>query len=429
MSGTLDPRRARATLAALLALAALSPARAGRLSDRLGSALEGISEAAHRLLERFRPDAEAQDRLRRGRFLASLPTPEGDPQEFSWSNVQVMRARAALGEAGEARVGDDFRAAPDSLDLPFDPDEGKAPEGIDDQLDMPRGLTYQSWDLGLEQTSDVMVDMTIHTAPEGPAGMYLQVWDAPLGEWGQYMGLQFREEDGEVVTNAIWSRFGNEDGDDLEVADDGNGYSEVAGYEGEPDPDTGQPGGFISLRYRYDFGVGTYTFHVHLDRLDFKGAWYRLRIYDHQQGEWTHIGRMRFPYAGNFEVPYYSGRGGSWQEVFTGVDTAREVPAAHVSLGGAYGLGRRVPAVSARLSYADGNPDEGVPGIFNTDISRQPGGDRLHVRYGGATRRRSEAQTVFFDAGAGGGLGILGGGRASSAGLATQPRQGAMLGQ
>lgn len=311
---------------------------------------------------------------RLGERLARIPTSDAAPDGPRWPRRFARKVAAALAaDRRELRPHSGRSPVPGSLDLPFDSREG-TPAPADPEISMPRGMTYQNWTLGMAAgMADLWIDVTFHSLPEGDDGIYLQVWDANIGETGQYMGFQYRrDEDGRIRTNSIWSRWGTRDTDHLEEAP--GGYHESAGYEGD----------FISVRYPYEFGVGTYTVHVRLDEVTDRGVWYAKRIYDHQAGSWTETGRLRFPFSGG-NLPLIRDGGGSWQEVFGGVDRPGEVGRFHLSIGGVYTLGRAVAAREVRTTYADQ--------IDNTDISLDPATERVHVRYGGDTPRRTKAQT------------------------------------
>ncbi len=404
--------RVRSGMAVAVAVALLGAAggRAGEDEDDAGgdSFIGRVGEAVGDVVELLR-DPRKRDAF----WLARLPVPDRDPSRPTWNEAETKRAIEILGSEGELRRVTRTRPVPGSLDLPFDPREGTPPSRNREHLEMPQGMTYQNWTMGMQAMADIWVDFTIHTEPKGPAGIYLQLWDSAIGSWGQYLGLQFREDGGRIRTNTIWSRFGNQDTSDLDL-DPENGYSEAAGYEGD----------FISLRNRYDWEVGTYTVHVHLDALDLKGVWYRMRIYDHRRDTWTVLGRMRFPYEKDGGIPWIQDRGGSWQEVFSGVDRPGQIPAMHVSVGGVYTCGRRVAARSVRTSYAPAIEGLEEGPLDNVDVSVDPETHRVHVRFGGRTPMRSEARTWSLGEPAGGGiLGKLGkGGRPAPTAPASGPR-------
>lgn len=318
--------------------------------------------------------SRARETLAVGAYLAGLPVPEGDPSDFQWSAEDRDGALGLLAPRARLRPHRPRPVVPETLRLPWPASEGVA-AAADPELEMPRGMTYANWDFGIPGMVDLSIDVSFHRTPRAAPGegIYLQLYDADIGATGQYFGFQFRERDGETVTQVIWSQFGSRDLERLD--EEPEGYHEEADYEGD----------FVSLRYPYEFGRGTYTVHVSLDALAPEGAWYLMRIYDHGAGSWTRIGRMRFPYAKG-KLPTIQDGGGTWQEVFAGVQRPSEVTPFHLSIGGVYTAGRTVAPRTARTHYdAD---------IANSDISWDPAGRRLHMRFGGRTRRRTPEGTI-----------------------------------
>lgn len=342
----------------------------------LGGSDEGEDQGPGGFLEAMVVRATRYQELRdEVAWFTALPQPQGDPSKFSWPPTLAKQAARRLGVQGKLRRHRPGPAAPATLELPWPDTEGE-PAADDPEIEMPRGMTYQNWTFGLDGMPEIACDLTFHRAPRGPAGVYLQVYDGAIGDTGQYFGFQYREVDGEVETNVIWSRFGTRDTDHLEEAP--GGYHEAAGYEGD----------FLSVRYPYRFQEGTYTMHVRMDEATPRGVWYAMRIYDHQDGTWTDTGRLRFPWTEEGGVPYLRDGGGSWQEVFGGVTRPGAVSPFHLSLGGIYTLGRVVAPRAVRTAYGEG--------IDNSDVSLDLDSGRVHVRFGGSTRRRTPAGSLSF---------------------------------
>ena len=111
---------------------------------------------------------------------------------------------------------------------------------------------------------------------------------------------------------------------------------------------------------------------------DAVGTWYELRIYDHKKSEWTSVGRLRFPRTEG-GLPFLEDGGGSWVEVFGGTKTSEDIGLFHFSVGGVHTCGRRVRAREVELRYAERTP--------NCNVAIDPDDKRVHVVYGGQTRR------------------------------------------
>jgi len=228
-------------------------------------------------------------------------------------------------------------------------------------------MTYVNWTLGLKKLADLSIDITFHTEPKPSAAVYIQLYDFRIGKTGQYFGFQYSFKNGEELkTKFIWSRWGTRDEADAWAPEEG--WIESAGYEGD----------FVGIRYPYAWTKGTYTVHLMMRETDEVGTWYEMRIYDHQQEEWTTIGRLRFPGADG-ELPFIKDGGGSWCEVYGGTKSSDDIGGCHLSYGGVYACGRTVAAREVRLSYGKTTP--------NSNISIDPDGRRVHVKYGAETRR------------------------------------------
>ena len=296
-------------------------------------------------------------------YFAGLPVPDGDPSKWQWPSSVSQKVIQMLGVNGTVRRHSPRPVAPQKDTYPVDMTKGKAP-------DVGRGhggMTYVNWTLGLKKLADLSVDVTFHTEPQRSAAVYLQLYDFKIGKTGQYFGFQYAFGAGDKAkTKFIWSRWATRDKADAWVAE--GGTIESAGYEGD----------FVGIRYPYEWGKGTYTVHVMMREMDDVGAWYEMRIYDHQKKEWIKVGRLRFPKTDG-GLPFIEDGGGSWCEVFGGTTSSKDIGLFHLSYGGVYSCGRTVEAREVRFSYGKDTP--------NCDISMDPDGRRVHVMFGGETRR------------------------------------------
>lgn len=305
--------------------------------------------------------------LEQARYFAGLPAPEGDPSGWQWPPSTARRVRQLLGARGELYAHYPGPALPESLKHPFDTRTCPPPAAGRGH----GGMMYVNWTFGLGKLVDLSIDVTFHTEPRPSAAVYLQLYDFHIGDTGQYFGFQYAfSKEGEVRTKFIWSRWGTRDKADARVAE--TGWIESAGYEGD----------FVGIRYPYAWGKGTYTVHVLMRETDGVGTWYEMHIYDHQRKAWTKIGRLRFPPTKE-GLPFMRDGGGSWCEVYGGTESSKDIGPFHLSYGGVFTCGRTVAAREVRLTYGKTTP--------NCDISIDPDGKRVHVTYGGDTRRLTAA--------------------------------------
>jgi len=305
--------------------------------------------------------------LKQAKYFASLPVPKGDPSRWQWPSSAGRQVRRLLGVRGEVYSHYPEAVIPESLKHPFDTAK-VPPPGVGRGHG---GMMYVNWTFGLKKLVDVSIDVTFHTEPKPAAAVYLQLYDFHIGNTGQYFGFQYAfSKRGELKTKFIWSRWGTRDKADAWVAE--GGWIESAGYEGD----------FVGIRYPYAWGKGSYTVHVIMRETDGVGTWYEMHIYDHRKKIWMKIGRLRFPPAKG-GLPFIRDGGGSWCEVYGGTRSSKDIGLFHLSYGGAYTCGRTVAAREVRLTYGKTTP--------NCDISIDPDGRRVHVMYGGDTRRRTPA--------------------------------------
>ena len=310
------------------------------------------------------------DRKQDAEYFSHLPVPDTDPSKWQWAPSVGQKVIQMLGSGGTPiSLHYPRTVIPQNDAYPVDVSRGKAP-GVGRGHG---GMTYVNWTLGMKRMVDLSVDVTFHTEPLPSAAIYLQLYDFKIGNTGQYFGFQYAFRDkAQLETKFIWSRWGTRDKADAWVAE--GGTIESAGYEGD----------FVGVRYPYAWGKGTYTVHVMMRDTDAVGTWYEMMIYDHQMKKWTKIGRMRFPRADG-GLPFIEDGGGSWCEVFGGTKSSEDIGLFHLSYGGVYACGRTVAAREVRFSYGKDTP--------NCDISLDPDGRRVHVMYGGKTRRLTHEGT------------------------------------
>jgi hypothetical protein len=239
------------------------------------------------------------------------------------------------------------------------------------------GMTYVNWTFGVSNLTDLSMDITFYAAPRPPAAVYLQLYDFKIGGTPQYFGFQYAGgTNGSGTTQFIWSRWGTRDTAHARVA--AGGTIESAGYEGD----------FVGIRYPYAWGMGTYTVNLAMRETDAGGTWYEMKVRDHSRNQWTTLGRLRFPGAAG-GPPFIADGGGSWCEVFGGTSSPRDIGAFRLSYDGIFTRDRTVPAREARFSYGEATP--------NSDISLDPDLRRVHVHFGGDTRRVTPAGTYPLD--------------------------------
>jgi hypothetical protein len=305
-------------------------------------------------------------------FLASLPIPSGDPSLWQWDASTRDHVVGFLGSEGDLSLH-----RPTETVIPISMEYPRTLEGPPPPVGQGSGgVLYLNWTTGLKRLMDLSIDVTFHTEPKPAASVYLQLYDFPMVvpgtsvKVGQYFGFQYWFERGQLKTQFIWSRWNTRDKADAWVAD--GGWIESAGYEGD----------FVGIRYPYQCSKGTYTVHLAMRESDPVGTWYEMQIYNHQKSEWKKIGRLRFPRSAD-GLPFLEDNGGTWVEVFGGTKSSEDIGLFHYSIGGVYTCGRTVRARYVELKYADGTP--------NCDVAIDADGRRVHVMYGGQTRRVTPA--------------------------------------
>lgn len=296
-------------------------------------------------------------------FLTSLPNPEGDPSVWTWPEDLSQKVQDFLGKREELYRHYPKKVTPDSLNFPYSLDENQKP----DIGNGHGGLLYINWTFGMNKLMDLSIDITFHTAPSGPEGVYIQLYDFKIGKTSQYFGFQYAQsKNNEIETKVIWSRWNTRDKSNARVAE--GGWIEEAGYEND----------FVSIRYPYKWNQGTYTVHIYPSEADKIGVWYDMMIYDHSKNYWMKIGGLRFP-LDDGQIPFLEDGGGSWCEVFGGVKNSTEISKFYLSFGGIYTCGRTIGAKRVKIKYSDKAP--------NSNISIDPNGRRIHVIYGGNINR------------------------------------------
>lgn len=300
-------------------------------------------------------------------FFAALPFPDSNPLKWQLSPTAREKAIQILGIDGDI-----IRHSPKDMEQTAELDTAVTTEGKPPPVGRGHGgMTYVNWKFGLKRLADLSMDITFHTEPQPPAAVFLQLYDFKIGDTNQYFGFQYAfGENGKLSTKFIWSRWDTRDKADARPA------------EGAEIVSSGHEGDFVSVRYPYSFGKGTYTVHVMMRETDSIGTWYEMGIYDHQKKVWTKIGRLRFPMTAS-GLPFVMDGGGSWCEVFGGTRSSRDIGLFHLSYDGVYTCGRTIVAREAFSSYGKDTP--------NCDICIDPDKRRVHVKFGGETGRVNPA--------------------------------------
>jgi len=306
-----------------------------------------------------------------GKFFAAAPEPRDNPSAWRWPDTVANEARALLEITAPYPHFPSRTVAPATLTPPFSYREGrKAADAMRGQ----GGVAYINWQFGIGRIPDISIDFTLHKTLRPPGDIYLQLDDAPIGRTPQYFGLQCSfDHNGNPVTTFIWSRWLTNDTANAWVAP--GGHITSLANEGQ----------YICIGCPYKWGQGTYTVHLLMRETDQVGTWYEIRIFDHQTCSWTKAGRMRFPPVDG-APPLLAEAGASWLEIIGGTRNSRDIAENHISFGGAYTCGRTVATQKIATAYNDRE-------CPNSDVSIDPDGRRVHLHYGGDTRRRTKAGT------------------------------------
>ena len=231
---------------------------------------------------------------------------------------------------------------------------------------------------------ELVVDFTIHSDPGNFStwnGLYLMVCQGSIVEQGFYFGLQTDVSDPQLGRGRgkglIFSRWGERDLSFARIADEEEGWTESAGYEGN----------FISVRRSYGWGVGDYRMRLAPHGKDDDGEWYALWITDAATDTTTWAGSLKFPFHNGTTAV----RGPTYTtlEIYGNPIRPIDIPEWHVSMKRPMGDG-----VSASWGNPDYSPFKGE--ILNSDVQYDRAADIVHFRVGGITRRVGSPKEVQF---------------------------------
>jgi hypothetical protein len=168
---------------------------------------------------------------------------------------------------------------------------------------MPWHLGDMWWDIGEAATKEQFQTLDLEFTIKGKVSDDANLYIAPTGGSGGVAGQDFY---GGVQTNSLMNRTWAQPGehqrrsigrgaifstwDDRStdsIATPADGYFDSAGHEGD----------FISVRHKFQWGEGRYTYRVQRlmdgDDNGKKRAWIGAFIIDHQTGECTWVGALR----------------------------------------------------------------------------------------------------------------------------------------
>ena len=241
---------------------------------------------------------------------------------------------------------------------------------------------YMDWRWGSDQDHfrELVTDFTIHNDVgdwSDRHGFYLILIQNSISDAGFYFGLQ-TDANGRGKA-LIYSRWGTRDLANARFADT-DSWPESAGHEGD----------FIGVRRSYDWGAGDYRVRIAPDGLDPDGEWFGLWITDLATDLTTWIGSLKFPLLDDTATikPHSS----ATIELY-GNEPIRpiDIPQWHVSV--KRPLGDNVRASWGFTSYPYDDSDNALP---NSDVRYDPSEDRVHLRVGGVTERKTTAGYVEF---------------------------------
>ncbi len=224
----------------------------------------------------------------------------------------------------------------------------------DKNLTMPIGVLYVNWEFQKSNLSEITVNLTINEF-ETDKGVYLQLYESNLNGTHFYWGIQ---ED-----MIIFSRWETTDISNIRVAP--GGKHEAATYEGN----------FVSVRKDYKLHKGEYVLTLRFTDLDSFGEWYGAYIKDVSRNEEIWIGSLRFPSDGSDRI---EGFGGTWMEVYSGVEKLSEIPSWDVSINSITADGLK--PIHARTVY--GTSLWGENSIPTGDIRYDPDRDIIRMMLG-----------------------------------------------
>ena len=236
------------------------------------------------------------------------------------------------------------------------------------------------WDWNPEQAHfrELITDITIHNDVgdfSDQHGLYLMLGSSYISDTQFYFGIQ--TDANSRGKGLIFSRWKTRELTNARY-DETHGWTESSGHEGD----------FIGVRRLYNWGAGNYRIRIAPDGLESDGEWFGLWIIDIETDVTTWIGSLKFPLlSGEAKIKPNSY---STIEIY-GIPMIRpiDIPQWHVSIERPQGDG--IPSTRGYTVYSSFT---GI--VSNNDVNYDPLEDRVHLRAGGVTERKTAAGYVNF---------------------------------
>ena len=206
-------------------------------------------------------------------------------------------------------------------------------------------------------------------------GLYLMLGSSYISDTQFYFGIQ--TDANSRGKGLIFSRWKTRELTNARY-DETHGWTESSGHEGD----------FIGVRRLYNWGAGNYRIRIAPDGLESDGEWFGLWIIDLGTDVTTWIGSLKFPLlSGEAKIKPNSY---STIEIY-GIPMIRpiDIPQWHVSIERPQGDG--IPSTRGYTVYSSFT---GL--VSNNDVSYDPLEDRVHLRAGDVTERKTAAGYVNF---------------------------------
>ena len=215
---------------------------------------------------------------------------------------------------------------------------------VDIWWDLGEAAPFQSYSIDVTISNDVSPDVSLYIAPVGIAH---------LNKIPFYGGIQ-TQTDGhtkadhrirKIGPGLLMSMWGERSLDAIRPSIDG--LCQSSGHEGD----------FVSVRRRYQWSKGTYTYRVvHMDKEVIDGkpfTWVGAFVYSHEKDENVFIGALRF----KGENLVLSRKAASFVEIYGRRIPLTKIPKVTVAFGNLKINGRSVTVRDAQAVYPKGVPD------------------------------------------------------------------------
>lgn len=238
-------------------------------------------------------------------------------------------------------------------------------------------MAYGTWNFPEQNLNDITFDIELPEQPDSSTGLFYQLYQGAIAGSGFYFGFQtdlYKPNIGWVGPGLLFSRWGSRNEQDARIAHEG--YLENGDHEG----------GFLGVRFPYNWKPGKYTCWLRPSETDDKGRWYTFEAKHAEDQQLVSAGSFHFEEDSNGNCMIQSG-GISWTEVYKGVASANEVPFSKFRVHRIVANGESISPASCRTTCNKSFPN--ADAFFD-------GEDSLVLQSGIGAERDHEDMTYFF---------------------------------